>query len=156
MYSASRANNGDQSRILDTENLKQDTTFGYVFPSHVIDPPAFLLLLQSELRDFGCRFVRHKLNHISEALSFDQHGSVDAVFNCTGLGSRHLRGVEDADVYGEVSYPVTVEAPWLEGCAVKIGTKESGYVARGNGSAAIPYMDHAYMGEPQAQLLSVQ
>ena len=84
------------------------------------------------------------MHHISEALTFNQAGPVKAVFNCTGLGSRDLGGVADAEVYGEVSYPVTVQAPWLKGCVVEIGEKESGYVARGNGIAAIPYMDHAY------------
>jgi hypothetical protein len=53
--------------------------------------------LYARLIKAGVRIIRRSYNHIGDLIS--EFPKATAVFNCTGLGARHLGGVEDERVH---------------------------------------------------------
>ncbi|KAH8895259.1 FAD dependent oxidoreductase [Thozetella sp. PMI_491] len=74
----------------------------------VINTQIYLHWLLSRCRAARVQLIRRKISHINEArLS----GDVSAVFNCTGLGSYSLGGVDDKDMYPTRGQTVLIEQP---------------------------------------------
>ena len=108
-------------------DLRQGISLGYRLNGYSFDPPRYLLWLRKQLEARGVQFIRQKVSSIEEAVSFNfGGGSVDVLFNCTGTGSKDLRGVDDVSVYTTEGYVVIVKAPWLEG-KTTIGYTEDGW-----------------------------
>lgn len=56
-----------------------------------------VLRLLSRLIKAGVRIIRRSYDHIDDLVS--DFPNATAVFNCTGLGARHLGGVKDERVH---------------------------------------------------------
>lgn len=77
-----------------------------------INSPKLLEALKNYLTHQGVTFLRldKKLEHINQAFL----KNTKTVFNCTGLGSRYLGGVEDENVYPARGQVVVVKAPHVK------------------------------------------
>ncbi|KAF8555797.1 nucleotide-binding domain-containing protein [Imleria badia] len=117
-------------RYLSSDELLPSDTLGYTFRTVTITPSLYLSYL------FSCFFanngtaVRASLQHIDQVLEKGitpflhapvgaNHNTgikprgIDALFVCTGLGSRSLGGVEDKRVYALRGQTVLLRAPWV-------------------------------------------
>ncbi|KAI8186378.1 putative phosphoglycerate mutase [Colletotrichum sp. SAR 10_65] len=94
---------------LNENELPKGAVFGLDLPStFVINSQIYLQWLLEQCRQGGVSLLRRQITHIKEArISAD----VVAVFNCTGLGSYHLGGVEDKAMYPTRGQTVLVEQP---------------------------------------------
>ncbi|OLN85393.1 D-amino-acid oxidase 1 [Colletotrichum chlorophyti] len=94
---------------LKKEELPEKAVFGLDVPStFVINTQIYLQWLLERCRQGGIALIRRRVGHIKEArISPD----VSAVFNCTGLGSYSLGGVEDRAMYPTRGQTVLVEQP---------------------------------------------
>ncbi|KAF8858365.1 FAD dependent oxidoreductase [Acephala macrosclerotiorum] len=96
-------------RWLDEKGEKREgTKFGYEAQTFVINVQVYLPWLQNEALKRGIEFQRKSVTDIRE-LTDDP--SVRAVFNCTGLGSYSLKGVEDKLLYPTRGQVMLVENP---------------------------------------------
>ena len=101
-----------------------------MFRTITITPSLYLPYLLSQFLANNGTVVRAALQHINQVLEDGVapfvHGAVaakrntdatlrkiDALFICTGLGSRSLGGVEDDRVYALRGQTVLLRAPWL-------------------------------------------
>jgi D-amino-acid oxidase len=111
-----------QFRVEDTiSSDPPGTAYKTAFQSVCIDPTIYLPWLLGQCLKHGVQVKRTRLVHIGDA--FKVHGVTGAnvVVNCTGLGARTLRGVDDASmipVRGQValvardsSYMLTATGP---------------------------------------------
>ncbi|KAI8158650.1 hypothetical protein K4K49_004766 [Colletotrichum sp. SAR 10_70] len=88
---------------LNENELPKGAVFGLDLPSTFVINSQIYLQWQG-----GVSLLRRQITHIKEArISAD----VVAVFNCTGLGSYHLGGVEDKAMYPTRGQTVLVEQP---------------------------------------------
>lgn len=97
-------------RLMTEDELPLSAKFGIKFTSWVINAPLFMERFNFFLSSKGVTIVKKHINHIDEA--FLDHTSV--VFNCTGLGSLTLGGVEDKDVFPTRAQVVVAKAPHIE------------------------------------------
>ena len=119
-----------QFRYLSVDELIPGATLGYTLRTVTITPSPYLSYL------FSCFFanngtaVRGSLQHIDQVLEEGitpflhvpvgaNHNTstvprtIDALFVCTGLGSRFLGGVEDKHVYAVRGQTILLRAPWV-------------------------------------------
>ncbi|TID06416.1 D-amino-acid oxidase [Colletotrichum higginsianum] len=91
------------------DELSDKAVFGLDVPStFVINTQIYLQWLLEQCRNGKIDLVRRRIAHIREArLTPD----VAAVFNCTGLGSYSLGGVEDKSMYPTRGQTILVEQP---------------------------------------------
>ncbi|KAK1473843.1 FAD dependent oxidoreductase [Colletotrichum tamarilloi] len=94
---------------LRTDELPDKAVFGLDVPNtFVINTQIYLQWLLEQCRQSKVILVRQKIGHINEArISSD----VTTVFNCTGLGSYFLGGVEDKSMYPTRGQTILVEQP---------------------------------------------
>ncbi|EQB47575.1 FAD dependent oxidoreductase [Colletotrichum gloeosporioides Cg-14] len=94
---------------LNENELPEGAVFGLDLPStFVVNSQIYLQWLLEQCRQGGVSLLRRQISHLKEArISAD----VVAVFNCTGLGSYHLGGVEDKSMYPTRGQTVLVEQP---------------------------------------------
>lgn len=126
----------DREAILQTEH---NTTMEHAirFTTFNIFTPKFTAFLASHLQSKGVMFVRRKVEHIDEAFL---SGSTRVVFNCTGLGSRVLGGVEDESVFPLRGQIVVVRAPHVAQNVCEVSTDLTYVIPR-------PYSDgHVVLG----------
>ncbi|RDW62033.1 putative D-amino acid oxidase [Coleophoma cylindrospora] len=88
---------------------KQGSVFGFDMDSFVIDVPIYLSWLHIEAMKAGVQFHRRIYAHINEA--FAEFPTTRTFFNCTGIGSYHLGGVEDKTLYPTRGQVLLVETP---------------------------------------------
>ena len=154
-----------QFRYLSVDELIPGATLGYTLRTVTITPSLYLSYL------FSCFFanngtaVRGSLQHIDQVLEEGitpflhvpvgaNHNTstvprtIDALFVCTGLGSRFLGGVEDKHVYAVRGQTILLRAPWVRsGRAFDEQDGTCTYVMpRKNGDVGLPVaareMDH--------------
>ncbi|CAG8629444.1 12171_t:CDS:10 [Acaulospora morrowiae] len=94
-------------RHLKKEELPKGVEFGTTYKTITISPPKYLIYLMKCFRINGGSTKRASLSHIKEAI-FD---NTDVVINCSGLGSKSLRGVQDQDVYSASGQTILVQLP---------------------------------------------
>ncbi|KAF9874532.1 d-amino acid [Colletotrichum karsti] len=94
---------------LKRDELPEIAVFGLDLPStFVINSQIYLQWLLEQCRQGKVTLLRRRIKHIKEGrISPD----VKAIFNCTGLGSYHLGGVEDKAMYPTRGQTVLVEQP---------------------------------------------
>ncbi|KAF6818837.1 d-amino acid [Colletotrichum musicola] len=91
------------------EELPEKAVFGLDLPStFVINTQIYLQWLLEKCRQGNITLLRRRIAHIKEARISP---SVAAVFNCTGLGSYFLGGVEDKAMYPTRGQTLLVEQP---------------------------------------------
>ncbi|KAJ9419949.1 hypothetical protein FOXG_15614 [Fusarium oxysporum f. sp. lycopersici 4287] len=94
---------------LPKEELPQGTNFGFEVSTFVIDVQKYLPWLQAEATRLGIEIRRAIIDDLSD---IPRHfPNTSTIFNCTGLGSLTLKGVEDHDVYPAKGQVYLVEAP---------------------------------------------
>lgn len=118
-------------RVLSSQELStKGATFGISFTTWNFNCPVFLCNFAQFLKNQGIRFFKAELTHLAQATSFvnENADGHNIVFNCTGLGARHLGGVEDHRVYPARGQVVVIRNPhvnenclrWGHGCATYI------------------------------------
>ncbi|KAK7408135.1 hypothetical protein QQX98_009726 [Neonectria punicea] len=94
---------------LGKEQLPKGAVFRMDAPStFVINTQVYLQWLLAKCRDGSVQLVRQTVESIDEAFISPE---VTTVFNCTGLGSYSLSGVDDKDMYPTRGQTVLVEQP---------------------------------------------
>ncbi|GKT74199.1 FAD dependent oxidoreductase [Colletotrichum tofieldiae] len=94
---------------LSMDELPERAVFGLDVPStFVINTQIYLQWLLDQCRESSINLVRRRIGHIKDArISPD----VAAIFNCTGLGSYFLDGVQDKSMYPTRGQTILVEQP---------------------------------------------
>ncbi|KAF2813020.1 FAD dependent oxidoreductase [Mytilinidion resinicola] len=97
-------------RMLGKEEVPEGAKWGMeIEGTFVVNTQVYLPWLQNEALKKGIKFVRRSYPHIDDvSRDFPQAA---AVFNCTGLGSYSLGGVEDHDLYPTRGQVVLVAEP---------------------------------------------
>lgn len=121
-----------QFRVLPENELPERVKFGTSFSTATVNAPEHIKYLQRRLRDqYGVRFVRERLSSIQSAYASP---STKIVFNCTGLGSKTLPGVEDPKCYPTRGQVVLVKAPHVRTNIMRHGVDYETYVIPRPGS----------------------
>lgn len=102
---------GGLDPIPDAE-LPSGAVFGLDMRStFVINTQVYLRWLLERCQERKVRLERKKVSHVRDAAAAAGLKSVSALFNCTGLGSYSLGGVEDKTMYPTRGQVVLVEQP---------------------------------------------
>ncbi|KAH7267791.1 FAD dependent oxidoreductase [Fusarium redolens] len=96
-------------KYLPKEELPQGTKFGFEVSTFVINVQKYLPWLQFEATKLGIEIRRAIIDDLSDIPG--RFPTTSAIFNCTGLGSLALKGVEDHHVYPAKGQVYIVEAP---------------------------------------------
>ncbi|EXJ80329.1 hypothetical protein A1O1_08473 [Capronia coronata CBS 617.96] len=91
------------------KELPPGAIMGLDWSSFMINTVVYLSWLQTQLLQSKVTFLRRNYNHI-DALFLD-FPNTNAVFNCTGLGARHLGGVADEAVYPTKGQTILIAQP---------------------------------------------
>ncbi|KAE8324446.1 putative D-amino acid oxidase [Aspergillus sergii] len=94
---------------IEKDNLPSGAAFGFEMASFVLDTQRYLPWLQMEAHSRGIEIHRKIFIDIREV--FNLYPGASAVFNCTGLGSLTLGGVEDKMLYPARGQILLVEGP---------------------------------------------
>ncbi|CAG8527878.1 8719_t:CDS:1 [Ambispora gerdemannii] len=94
-------------RHLQKEELPDNVEFGITYKTVTINPTVYLDFLLNTFLALGGNIERKEFSHIHDAILPD----TDIVINCTGIHSRTLGGVQDANVYAVRGEIVVVELP---------------------------------------------
>ncbi|THX52632.1 putative D-amino acid oxidase [Aureobasidium pullulans] len=95
--------------MLGEERLPEGAKFGYELSTFVVDTQVYLPWLQGEARRQGIEIRRGMFESLDEL--FTAFPDANAYFNCTGLGSYSLKGVEDKSIYPTRGQIMLVESP---------------------------------------------
>ncbi|EXJ86544.1 hypothetical protein A1O3_03497 [Capronia epimyces CBS 606.96] len=90
-------------------DLPPGAVMGVDMSSFMINTIVYLGWLQTQLLQSKVTILRRHYKHIDTLL--DDFPTARAVFNCTGLGARHLGGVDDAAVYPTKGQTLLVTQP---------------------------------------------
>ncbi|WYZ44601.1 hypothetical protein EsH8_VII_001037 [Colletotrichum jinshuiense] len=94
---------------LSSSELPDKAVFGLDVPStFVVNTQIYLKWLLEQCRQGGVSLIRRRIGHIKEARISPE---VTTIFNCTGLGSYSLGGVEDKTMYPTRGQTILVEQP---------------------------------------------
>ncbi|KAL1304348.1 hypothetical protein AAFC00_000746 [Neodothiora populina] len=96
-------------RMIPSRDLPSGVAFGYELDTFVIDTQVYLPWLQSQVLASGIAIHRAMFDSIEDL--FRAYPGATAYFNCTGLGSYSLKGVEDKNVYPTRGQVMLVENP---------------------------------------------
>lgn len=81
------------------------------FTTITVNAPRYIQYLYKLLKEqHGVNFVRRKLSSLESAFS---DASTRVVFNCTGNGARHLKGIEDPKCYPTRGQILLTRAPQI-------------------------------------------
>ncbi|KAK5407974.1 hypothetical protein LTR06_007717 [Exophiala xenobiotica] len=89
--------------------LPEGAVMGLDMDSFMINTVAYLQWLQMQLLKTNVKFIRRTYNHIQTLMQDFPNAKV--FFNCTGLGARHLGGVEDEAVYPTKGQTILIAEP---------------------------------------------
>lgn len=84
-------------RFIPEEERPEGTVWGFEMSTFQINVPVYLNWLFAQVMMSRVVVHRASLGDIGEV--FGRFPNAKAVFNCTGLGSRHLKGVEDQALF---------------------------------------------------------
>ncbi len=84
-------------RPVDEKELPRESKFGFEIDTFVMNVTSYLPWLQTECLKAGVDLRRKIITDIQEV--FDEFPTAKGIVNCTGLGSYHLKGVEDKSLY---------------------------------------------------------
>ncbi|KAF2755753.1 putative D-amino acid oxidase [Pseudovirgaria hyperparasitica] len=101
---------GGVSQIANAD-LATGAQFGYVIPTFMINTQGYLAWLNTECLRLGIEMRRSSFDDIRD---FFHAVPANAYFNCTGLGSYHLKGVEDKALYPTKGQIMLVESPKVQ------------------------------------------
>lgn len=90
-------------------SVPEGAKWGFECDSFVIDTGRYLGWLQNQCLSQGMEVHRKSFASLDEALR--AYEGVDVLFNCTGLGSYHLGGVQDTSLYPTRGQVMLVEQP---------------------------------------------
>ncbi|KAL3417184.1 d-amino acid [Phlyctema vagabunda] len=96
-------------RFVPQAEVPEGSVFGFDMGSFVVEVPVYLSWLQVQAKKAGIQFYRRSYTDIRESFAEFPHSK--AFFNCTGLGSYHLKGVEDKTLYPTRGQVMLVETP---------------------------------------------
>lgn len=113
-------------RELETSELYDGATFGMEYTSYVINSPVLIQSIYDYVQSKGVKVVIKKINHISEVMD----ENTKTVFNCTGLGSLKLGGVEDSTCYPTRAQVVVIRAPHISGVKMFWGDQSNYMIKR--------------------------
>lgn len=98
-------------RILEADQLPKGVVFGISYTTWNFNCPHFLVTFQKYLQSMGVTFIREEVFHIDDVL---KNATTKVVFNCTGLGSYSLSGVNDTQMYPTRGQVLVVNAPHVQ------------------------------------------
>ncbi|KAJ9157712.1 putative D-amino acid oxidase [Pleurostoma richardsiae] len=90
------------------DELPSGSFFGMVVSTFMVNTQGYLCWLNAQCLKQGIEMRRTSYGDIRQVF---QDIPADAYFNCTGLGSYHLRGVEDKNLYPTRGQVMLVETP---------------------------------------------
>lgn len=105
--------------------VPEGAQFGISYTTWNFNCPLFLQNFQAFLEKLGVKFSRRTLSHISQAFL---NSDTKYVFNCTGIGARHIGGVEDTNVYPARGQVVVVKAPHIKMNRTRWGKDSATYI----------------------------
>ncbi|CUM65957.1 uncharacterized protein PRCAT00003610001 [Priceomyces carsonii] len=103
-----------------------NSKIGVKYKAWVFNSPLVIQNLLSYLKKQEVSVNRRKLLHIKEAFK----GDTNVVFNCTGIGSLKLGGVEDEKSYPTRGQVVVISAPHVTECVSKWDDKSTYIIKR--------------------------
>ncbi|KAL6857408.1 D-aspartate oxidase [Amphichorda felina] len=113
-------------KIIPANELPAGTKFGISFTALTINAPKHTEFLYAQLRDhYGVRCIRQKLPSIDVGYLSP---STKIVFNCTGIASKTLSGVEDPKVFPTRGQVVLVRAPKVTNISMRHGKDYETYI----------------------------
>lgn len=112
--------------FIPSNDLPDGVEYGIEFITWNFNCPKFLVSFQTFLQNQGVTFERKRLANIREAFS----GDVKVVFNCTGLGSRTLGGVDDKRCIPYRGQVVVIKAPHVQENVLKWGKDKPTYLIK--------------------------
>ncbi|PVH22857.1 hypothetical protein CXQ85_002581 [Candidozyma haemuli] len=112
--------------FIPSNDLPDGVQYGIEFITWNFNCPKFLASFQTFLQKQGVQFERKKLNNIHEAYQEDTR----VVFNCTGLGSRTLGGVNDEKCVPLRGQVVVVKAPHIHENMMRWGNDKPTYIIK--------------------------
>ncbi|KAL6835692.1 hypothetical protein J3E69DRAFT_373000 [Trichoderma sp. SZMC 28015] len=119
-------------RVLSEAELPDGVKFGVSFTTLSVNAPEHIRYLYRRLRDhYGVRVLRQKLPSIQAAYASP---STKIVFNCTGLASATLPGVEDPKCYPTRGQVVLARGPHIRTNMMRHGKDYETYVIPRPGS----------------------
>lgn len=99
------------------------------FTSLTMDTTPYLQALVARFKALGGELVRKSVSSLKEAVEYvssaptPSSNTVEAVVNCTGLGSIYLEDVKDTTMYPVRGHVVVLDAPWInEGRTRQVGS----------------------------------
>ncbi|KAE8453321.1 hypothetical protein EG329_011388 [Mollisiaceae sp. DMI_Dod_QoI] len=95
-------------RLLEKTEMREGAKLGYECQTFVVNVQVYLPWLQNEALKQGIEMQRTSVTDIRE---LTKDSDTNAVFNCTGLGSYSLKGVEDKLLYPTRGQVMLVENP---------------------------------------------
>jgi glycine/D-amino acid oxidase-like deaminating enzyme len=106
------------------EFVDQEVVLAVRYKTWNFNCPLFLAKMADFLKENGVQFEKQKLNHIEEAFSDD----TTCVFNCSGLGSATLGGVNDRLMYPTRGQVVIIRAPHINQNMFRWGKNSATYI----------------------------
>ncbi len=128
-------------KVSDKASLPTGAEFGIEFATVTINAPAYIAWLRDECQKMGVQFERREVSDISEIPG--------TLINCTGLGSRFLKGVEDLNVYPTRGQTVLVRnVTNLEDTYSRVGQDHLSYlIPRPGGGGLIIGVGNPYLSD---------
>lgn len=112
--------------FIPSNDLPDGVEYGIEFITWNFNCPKFLVNFQAFLQSQGVTFERKRLANIREAFT----GDVKVVFNCTGLGSRTIGGVNDERSIPYRGQVVVIKAPHIQENILKWGNDKPTYLIK--------------------------
>lgn len=110
------------------KDLPKGSEYGIRFLAWNFNCPKFLASFKDYLQQQGVVFYRKHLTHIVQAYISERDTKI--VFNCTGIGARSIRGVEDKNVYPARGQVVVIKAPHIMENCLSWGEREPTYIIK--------------------------
>ncbi|RAO68313.1 uncharacterized protein BHQ10_004325 [Talaromyces amestolkiae] len=89
--------------------LPEGAGWGVDLVTFIFSPVVYCNWLFASLLQRGVKVVRRSYDHVDSLRS--DFPNTDAIFNCTGLGARHLGGVEDTKVHPTKGQTILISEP---------------------------------------------
>ncbi|CAO3599457.1 unnamed protein product [Absidia cylindrospora] len=97
---------------LSKDALPKGAIDGYRFVSFTANVPQYLDYLVKTFISLGGRLEKKSFDSLQSAI--EQYKDIDTLINCTGLGSYHLKDVQDHTMYPLRGQTVVVRAPHIK------------------------------------------
>ncbi|ORX47959.1 nucleotide-binding domain-containing protein [Hesseltinella vesiculosa] len=121
---------------LSKEELPTGCSQGYSFVSFCANVPQYLQWLLSQFKALGGHLEKRPFDSLQDVI--EHYKDADVLVNCTGLGSAHLKDVQDDSMYGVRGQTALVWAPHVKHQWYRDVTNEDKFctyiIPRGDGS----------------------